>query len=187
MVAARETPAVRYSLTGVVLSCSCSVLLWDVIVLLAKASGCIINTCGWIKGGGYKSLLHIAGAFEVDIIIVIDQERLYNELKRDMPKFVKIVQLQKSGGVGLSSILVAFPCHRPQSLWTCWQVVERGRDTRINARDARVRSYFYGQKGQLSPHCFYVNFGDVKIFKIGGKILCTHISHLIHATSCAQR
>ena len=45
--------------------------------------------------------MHIAGAFEVDIIIVLDQERLYTELKRDMPDFVKIIQLQKSGGVSI--------------------------------------------------------------------------------------
>ena len=67
----------------------------------ANVSGCVINTCGWIKAGGYKSLMHIAGAFEVDIIIVLDQERLYTELKRDMPDFVKIIQLQKSGGVSI--------------------------------------------------------------------------------------
>ena len=29
----------------------------------------------------------------------MDQERLFNELKRDMPDFVKIVLLPKSGGV----------------------------------------------------------------------------------------
>ena len=69
--------------------------------ILANISGCIINTCGWIKGGGYKSLVHIAGAFEVDIIIVLDQERLFTELVRDMPEFVKIIQLQKSGGVSI--------------------------------------------------------------------------------------
>ena len=35
----------------------------------------------------------------VDIIAVLDQERLYSELKRDMPDFVKIILLPKSGGV----------------------------------------------------------------------------------------
>ena len=59
----------------------------------------IINTSGWIKDGGYKTLVHIAGAFEVDVIIVIDQERLFSELRRDMPDFVKVIQLRKSGGV----------------------------------------------------------------------------------------
>lgn len=35
----------------------------------------------------------------VDIIVVLDQERLYSELTRDMPDFVKVVLLPKSGGV----------------------------------------------------------------------------------------
>lgn len=68
-------------------------------IFLAKMSGVIINTCGWIKGQGYKQLLHTATAFEVDVILVLDQERLYNELVRDIPSFVKVVLLPKSGGV----------------------------------------------------------------------------------------
>lgn len=67
--------------------------------IAALVSGCIINTCGWVKGQGYKILTHAAQAFEVDIILVLDNERLYNELVRDMPKFVKVIFLPKSGGV----------------------------------------------------------------------------------------
>ncbi|WAR12880.1 CLP1-like protein [Mya arenaria] len=62
-------------------------------------SGVIINTGGWVKGAGYETLKHTAGSFEVDIIAVLDQERLYNEMKRDMPDFVQIILLPKSGGV----------------------------------------------------------------------------------------
>lgn len=65
----------------------------------ANISGVIINTCGWVKENGYRSLTHIAQAFEVDVIAVLDQERLYNELVRDMPPFVRVVFLPKSGGV----------------------------------------------------------------------------------------
>jgi len=52
-----------------------------------------------VKGEGYKLLIHAAKAFEVDTIIVLDQERLYNELVRDLPDFVKVVFQPKSGGV----------------------------------------------------------------------------------------
>ncbi len=34
----------------------------------------------------------------MDVIIVLDQERIYNDLVRDMPKFVKVVWQPKSGG-----------------------------------------------------------------------------------------
>lgn len=67
--------------------------------VLAKSSGVVINTCGWTKSEGYKHLLRMAKAFEVGVILVLDQERLYNELVRDMPDFVKVVFVPKSGGV----------------------------------------------------------------------------------------
>ncbi|XP_067649529.1 polyribonucleotide 5'-hydroxyl-kinase Clp1-like [Haliotis asinina] len=110
----------------------------------ANISGVIINTGGWIRGGGYESIKQAAGAFEVDAVIVLDQERLYNEMKRDMPEFVKVILLPKSGGV-----------------------VERSTHVRAESRDAKVREYFYGIKNTLYPHTFEVKFADVKIFKIG--------------------
>jgi len=72
-----------------------------------KSSGAIINTSGWVKGDGYKSITHVAQAFEADVVLVLDQERLYNELSRDLPSFVKVVFLAKSGGVrNLGSIFM---------------------------------------------------------------------------------
>ena len=106
----------------------------------------IINTCGWIKGGGYQSIVHTAGSFEVDVIIVLDQERLYNELVRDMPEFVKVVHHPKSGGV-----------------------VGRSQKRRMQIREKKIHEYFYGHDGALFPHTFQVNFADVKLFKIGGE------------------
>uniref|UniRef100_A0A8C9UDV8 Cleavage factor polyribonucleotide kinase subunit 1 n=1 Tax=Serinus canaria TaxID=9135 RepID=A0A8C9UDV8_SERCA len=82
----------------------------------ASVSGCVINTCGWVKSSGYQALVHAASAFEVDVVVVLDQERLYNELKRDLPHFVRTVLLPKSGGV-----------------------VERSKDFRRECRDERIR------------------------------------------------
>ncbi|KAK0164435.1 hypothetical protein PV328_003066 [Microctonus aethiopoides] len=114
----------------------------------AKVSGIVINTCGWVKASGYKLLTHAAQAFEVDAILVLDQERLYNELVRDMPDFVKVVFLPKSGGV-----------------------VERSQSQRNESRDQRVREYFYGFRTPLYPHSFEVKWSDAKIYKIGAPIL----------------
>uniref|UniRef100_A0A182PA03 Protein CLP1 homolog n=1 Tax=Anopheles epiroticus TaxID=199890 RepID=A0A182PA03_9DIPT len=110
----------------------------------AKSSGMIINTCGWVKGSGYSHILHTVEAFEVSAIFVLDQERLYNELLRDVKKSVQVVFLPKSGGV-----------------------VERTKSQRTEARDQRIREYFYGSKMPLFPHSFDVKFSDIKIFKIG--------------------
>ncbi|XP_020284023.1 protein CLP1 homolog isoform X2 [Pseudomyrmex gracilis] len=114
----------------------------------AKASGIIINTCGWIKGQGYKILTHAAQAFEIDAILVLDQERLYNELVRDMPDFVKVVFLPKSGGV-----------------------VERSQTQRTEARDQSVREYFYGSRTPLYPHSFEVKWSEARLYKIGAPVL----------------
>jgi len=112
----------------------------------AETSGVVINTCGWVRGEGYNQIKHIAQAFEVDVIVVLDQERIYNDLVRDMPKFVKVVWQPKSGGV-----------------------VSRSIDQRTELRDLRVKQYFYGPSGNLFPHSFDVPFSDIKdkIYKIG--------------------
>jgi polyribonucleotide 5'-hydroxyl-kinase len=34
------------------------------IFLTAKASGCVINTCGWVTGLGYRILVHAAKEFK---------------------------------------------------------------------------------------------------------------------------
>ena len=112
----------------------------------AAVSGVVINTCGWIKGAGYDQIKHIAMAFEVDVIVVLDQERVYTDLVRDMPKFVKVVSQPKSGGV-----------------------VPRNREQRAEGRDWRIKQYFYGPRNNLFPHSYEVNFSDLKdkLFKIG--------------------
>ncbi|XP_056387452.1 polyribonucleotide 5'-hydroxyl-kinase Clp1 isoform X3 [Hyla sarda] len=110
----------------------------------ASVSGCLINTCGWVKGSGYQALIHAASAFEVDVVIVLDQERLYNDLRRDLPHFVHTLLLPKSGGAS-----------------------ERSKECRREARDLRVREYFYGPRGSLYPHAFEVKFSEVKVYKVG--------------------
>uniref|UniRef100_A0A4W6EQ56 Polyribonucleotide 5'-hydroxyl-kinase Clp1 n=1 Tax=Lates calcarifer TaxID=8187 RepID=A0A4W6EQ56_LATCA len=86
----------------------------------ASVGGCIINTCGWVKGSGYQALVHCASAFQVDVVLVLDHERLYNELKRDLPHFVRVVLLPKSGGV-----------------------VERSKECRRETRDEKIHVRIY--------------------------------------------
>jgi len=116
----------------------------------AEIGGVVINTCGWVRGEGYNQIKHIAQAFEVDVIMVLDQERLYNDLVRDMPKFVNVVWLPKSGGV-----------------------VEKSVDQRNNIRDERIKEYYYGHNKSLLPFSFDVDFSKIKdkIYKIGAPSL----------------
>ncbi|CAI6363966.1 unnamed protein product [Macrosiphum euphorbiae] len=106
--------------------------------------GLIINTFGWIKGKGYQHLTHIALAFEVDVILVLDEERLYNKLVRDMPGFVKVVLLPKRRGV-----------------------VQRRNKFKLEGREARIREFFYGSpRNVLHPHTCLVRFSDIKVYRI---------------------
>lgn len=112
------------------------------------SSGVVINTCGWVKGQGYQHILHAAKAFQAGIILVLDQERLYNELLRDVDSSVKVVFLPKSGGV-----------------------VERSTQIRAESRDQRIREYFYGSRSPLYPHSIDVKWADMKLYKIGAPAL----------------
>ncbi|TKR78204.1 hypothetical protein L596_019052 [Steinernema carpocapsae] len=109
-------------------------------------SGVIINTCGWVNGAGYQSLVNVAESFEVDVVVVIDHERLYTELKRDLPNFVKIVHHPKSGGVESRSPV-----------------------TRSATRRKTFHRYFYGTllKSVFVPHRPVYNFDQFTLAKVG--------------------
>ncbi|CAG0916574.1 unnamed protein product [Notodromas monacha] len=114
-----------------------------------KYSGALINTAGWVKDEGYSCLLFAVTTFNVDLIIVLDQERLYNELVRDVPPSVHVVYQPKSAGV-----------------------VERSKRTRFASRMSRLRNYFYGNfESTYFPHTFDVKFSDLRIFKIGAPVV----------------
>jgi len=110
----------------------------------ARISGCVINSCGWVTGDGFKLLLHIVKAFKVDVILVLDQERVYNDFKTKLGDTVQCVHLPKSGGV-----------------------FERSKNQRRMGRESKIREYFYGGRTPLYPHVFDVKFDDIKIYKIG--------------------
>uniref|UniRef100_A0A914Z814 Protein CLP1 homolog n=1 Tax=Panagrolaimus superbus TaxID=310955 RepID=A0A914Z814_9BILA len=103
-----------------------------------NASGVVINTCGWIKDSGYHALLVASKAFKVDIVVVLDNELLFNNFKKDLPNFVKIVHEPKSGGVEVRSTA-----------------------QRAASRNRCIQNYFYGTKH--SPfHPFTIEFSYAK-------------------------
>ena len=46
-----------------------------------QAAGLIVNTMGFIEGLGYELLLHAISAFRADVVLVLGQERLFNQLR----------------------------------------------------------------------------------------------------------
>ena len=61
--------------------------------------------------------------------------------------------------------------HLVYKIFLFLKVVERSQSARAEARDARVREYFYGLRTPLYPHSFDVRFSDAKIYKIGAPAL----------------
>lgn len=46
-----------------------------------QAAGLVVNTMGFIEGLGYELLLHAISAFRADVVLVLGQERLFNQLR----------------------------------------------------------------------------------------------------------
>ncbi|CAB3403119.1 unnamed protein product [Caenorhabditis bovis] len=115
----------------------------------ARIGGIIINSCGWVNNEGYQCLITAASAFEVDVVVVLDHERLYSDLSKDLPEFVKLLHQPKSGGVE-----------------------PRSKEVRAKSRAAAIHRYFYGTRScNLYPFTFEVSFDDVKLCKIGAEKL----------------
>ena len=66
----------------------------------AQSSGIIVNTCGWIDAEGYDLLLHAIKAFSIDIVLVMNHDKLYSNLVTSLDSSVTTtVKLPRSGGV----------------------------------------------------------------------------------------
>ncbi|CAF1661838.1 unnamed protein product [Adineta ricciae] len=105
-------------------------------------SGVVVNTCGYIQHEGYELFKHVAKAFDVDIIVVLDSEWLATKLTSDLPS-VKLISLPKSGGVVAKDA------------------------AKDKFRENKIREYFYGAKNNICPHVFTMEFSEIKIYKIG--------------------
>ena len=51
------------------------------------------------------------GIFLVDVVLVLDSERLYNDFQRDLPKISSILRLPKSGGVRIEYYQLSHEYH----------------------------------------------------------------------------
>ncbi|XP_020592134.1 protein CLP1 homolog [Phalaenopsis equestris] len=112
-----------------------------------EVAGMVINTMGWIEGLGYELLLQAINTFNVNVVLVLGQEKLFSML-RDVLKgkpHVDIVKLHKSEGVVL-----------------------RNQKVRQMSRSYRIREYFYGLNNELSPYSISMNYGDISVYKIDG-------------------
>ncbi len=107
-----------------------------------RASGLIINMPTVVGAIDVSYVAHVASAFRVDVVLVLDNERLAAALKQD-PVFtdIALAQLPKSGGV------VALD--------------DSGRDAR---QLRRIQQYFYGPNGDYAPYAITFPVSQVSVF-----------------------
>ncbi|KAL7269646.1 Cleavage polyadenylation factor subunit clp1 [Rhizina undulata] len=116
----------------------------------SRASGCIIDTSGYItQTTGYDMIQHVIAEFSVNVLIVVGSERLYSDMARRFEDRktnpVTVVKLPKSGGC-----------------------VDRDETYLKHARERSIREYFFGEpKRTLSPYTMTVGFQDLNLFRVG--------------------
>merc|ERR1711879_138087 len=95
--------------------------------------------------GGYSILLKTIRTTKANIVIVLDNERLYSDLSKCIGSDrIEIVKLPKSGGV-----------------------VTRPTEFRRNTRYDTIRQYFYGPKKDLSPRAITLGWNEVGLYRVG--------------------
>ncbi|CAI5716478.1 unnamed protein product [Hyaloperonospora brassicae] len=123
-----------------------------------NASGCVIDTSGWVDGAGFDLLVDAITAFDVDVVLVIGQDRLYSRLLQSSA----LAKSATASGADRSIVKLA----RSDG------VVPMNNKLRAAARISGIREYFYGVHSlsvaipTLSPCINEVSFDDVSFFMI---------------------
>lgn len=114
----------------------------------AGASGLVVNTCGWTEGLGYELLVYSIKKLRLDVVLVMEDDRLLHHLSKDFPG-ITVTKMKASGG------------RRPKT-----------KEFKRQRRDARIQEYFNGISGktqELNPIRRTINFADIEIYEIGGE------------------
>jgi polyribonucleotide 5'-hydroxyl-kinase len=70
------------------------------LFVLARTSGMIVNTCGWVDSTGYELIKYTIDTISADLVLVLDNEKIYSDLNKEYSsKNIRVVKLGKSGGV----------------------------------------------------------------------------------------
>jgi len=154
---------------------------------LAASGGLVINTAGFVDqaAGGYDLLVDALRALRVDVVLVMEADRLHAQLSAHL-----LPRPRAGGGAagagggdgagagdgggdnddgGPPPFLGAMG--RPPAvvkLPRSGGVVPRPPAQRKEARAQRIRDYFYGARGQLLPCSVTVPVESLLVFRVGG-------------------
>jgi len=124
---------------------------------MARSSGIVVNTNGWIRDEGYDCLLHAAKALKITILLIVGHDRLYSMLTSHYKKQQKLhEQQQQSQDMeedGPTATNEAQPLVIPKilKLPRSGGVVQRPSRFVSNCRSRAVKRYFYGDLVAADP------------------------------------
>ena len=120
----------------------------------AREGGVVLTTGSWMDKKGYENTKKVAQLYDIDLIIVLGDDRLFAQLKNEKAlKDLTVVKLKKSGGA-----------------------YSRSPSCRRKERKSAMNAYFYGRKNiepslNFSPSLQVVSFDDIKLYQIGSTTL----------------
>lgn len=117
-------------------------------------SGVIINTSSWSDDADYKLLLHACKAFKANMVLVMDDEVLQDDLKKDLSddgRAVTVLNVPKTVGINT-----------------------RVSESSVELRYLKIKEYFYGtQNESCNPMTSEIKFSFLKrlIYRIGNPLM----------------
>ena len=119
----------------------------------ARTAGCVIDTFGWVDGAAPDVLLDVIRALAVDVVLVIDDERLFHALSSQVA--------EAGAAAGSCSTQVVALAKSPGA-------VPRSKAFRLVEQSRHIRRYFYGLPHlDFSVHSVDVSLEAVGVYKIG--------------------
>ncbi len=155
---------------------------------LARSSGIIVNTNGWIRDEGYDCLLHTAKALKITVLLVLGHDRLYSMLTSNYKKQQKLREQQSEIEVDSTT-----PIPKIIKLPRSGGVVSRPSRFVSNCRSRAIKRYFYGdlvageeettstaQKAfrlinQLTPFAIQISFNELTVYKLSSMALSKNL------------
>jgi len=110
-----------------------------------RASGVLVHFPSTQAGGTVELLAHAVAAFRIDVVVVVDNERLEAQLRQNaLFEAVSVATVPKSSGV--------------VSVGSLDSADRAARAAR------RIKEYFYGAKGDFAPQQMSIKAGLMQIF-----------------------
>ena len=122
---------------------------------LARSSGIIVNTNGWIRDDGYDCLLYAAKSLKISVLLILGHDRLYSMLTSHYKKQEQQQQEEESAAAATSAAADAGAGEQQQQtnivvipkilkLPRSGGVVSRPSRFVTSCRSRAVKRYFYG-------------------------------------------